>query len=170
MRNLEKHKIKDNASIMDALLQINKSEFLTLFVVNDKNDLIGTLTDGDIRRGLISGKKLSDKVRKFVTKNFHFIKDQIDVKKIKTLKSNGINLLPVIDKNKKILKVYNIKKLNSILPLEAIIMAGGRGERLKPFTDNVPKPMLKVGEIPIIEYAIDRLISFGIETIYISVN
>ena len=56
MKNFEKHNIRNNASIMDALLQMNKLEFLTLFVVNDKNDLIGTLTDGDIRRGLISGK------------------------------------------------------------------------------------------------------------------
>ena len=80
--------------------------------INDKNDLIGTLTDGDIRRGLISGKKLTDKVGKFVTKNFHYIKGQIDVKKIKTLKSNGIKLLPVIDNNRKIVKAAFTACLN----------------------------------------------------------
>jgi len=113
---------------------------------------------------------MDDNVDKFISKKFHFINNDIDVKQIQKLKSENISLLPVINNKREITKVYNLQKLNSILPLEAIIMAGGRGERLKPLKDNVPKPMLKIGDKPIIEHNIDRLISFGIETIYISVN
>jgi NDP-sugar pyrophosphorylase family protein len=67
-------------------------------------------------------------------------------------------------------KVYDLSKLKSILPLHALIMAGGRGERLRPLTDLTPKPMLLLGGKPIIEHNIDRLISFGIESITISIR
>jgi len=75
-----------------------------------------------------------------------------------------------LDDDCRITKVYDLKRRKSILPLECMIMAGGRGERLRPLTDSKPKPMLPLGGKPIIEHNIDRLICFGIEKIYISVN
>jgi dTDP-glucose pyrophosphorylase len=171
MKNFKDHIIHHKASIREALNQItNLEQTLTLIVVNDKSQLHGTLTDGDIRRGFVMGNDLSDNVDKFMTKTFHFLKNEIDVKQIQKLKLGGIGLLPVVNDKKEITKVYNLQKLNSVLPLDAIIMAGGKGERLKPLTDSVPKPMLKIGNKPIIEHNIDWLISYGIETIYISVN
>ena len=171
MKNIKEHTIHQNASILEALAQINRLDHaLTLFVVNDKNQLQGTLTDGDIRRGFLSGNTLNDNVCEFVSETFHCLNSEIDVPQIKKLKSNGIKLLPVVNKNREIIKVYDLQRLKSILPVDAVIMAGGIGERLRPLTDNIPKPMLKIGPQPIIEYNIDRLISYGIETIYISVN
>ena len=79
-------------------------------------------------------------------------------------------ILPVLDKNKKIVRILDLEKIKSILPLECVIMAGGRGKRLSPLTDNVPKPMLPLNGKPILEYNIDRLIQFGIKKIYISVK
>ncbi len=70
----------------------------------------------------------------------------------------------------KIIKVYDLQNRKNILPLECMIMAGGRGERLRPLTDNIPKPMLPLAGKPIIEHNINRLISYGIEKIYISVK
>jgi NDP-sugar pyrophosphorylase family protein len=75
-----------------------------------------------------------------------------------------------LDEKGRIEKVYDLKKQKSILPVECVIMAGGRGERLRPLTDKIPKPMHKLGDKPIIEHNIDRLIRFGIEKIYISVK
>lgn len=67
-------------------------------------------------------------------------------------------------------KVFDLSRLNSVLPLHAVIMAGGKGERLRPLTDKTPKPMLPLGDKPIIEHNIDRLISYGIDAITISVR
>jgi dTDP-glucose pyrophosphorylase len=171
MKNIQGHIINQDAPIKKALSQLNKlPKTLTLFVLNDNEQLTGTLTDGDIRRGFLKGRTLDDQVWQFVTSDFHYLENGIDVHKVKLLKSQGIRLLPVLDNNKNIIKVYDLHKMHSILPLDAVIMAGGRGERLKPLTDSIPKPMLKLGEKPLIEHNIDRLISFGIENIYISVN
>ncbi len=171
MEDFSKYLIHQNSPIKEALIQINNlKQSLTLFVINDQSQLVGTLTDGDIRRGLISGNNLDDTVGKFITNKFYYLNNVIDVKKIHELKTQEIGLLPVLNSKKEIIKVYNLERLNSILPVDAIIMAGGKGERLRPLTDKVPKPMLKIGKKPILEHTIDRLISYGIETIYISVN
>jgi NDP-sugar pyrophosphorylase family protein len=79
-------------------------------------------------------------------------------------------LLPKLNESGQIEKVYDLSRLNSILPLHAVIMAGGRGQRLLPLTEKIPKSMLPLGNKPIIEHNIDQLISYGIETITISVN
>ncbi len=171
MEEFNKYLINQNSPIKDALVQINSLKHsLTLFVINDQSQLVGALTDGDIRRGLISGNSLDDTVGKFITNKFYYLDNGIDVKKIHELKNKDIGLLPVLNSKGEITKVYNLKRLNSILPVDAIIMAGGKGERLRPLTNNIPKPMLKIGNKPILEHTIDRLISYGIETIYISVN
>ncbi len=171
MEEFSKYLINQNSPIKEALIQINNLKHsLTLFVINDKSQLVGALTDGDIRRGFISGNDLNDTVEKFITNKFYYLNNGIDVKKIHELKNKDIGLLPVLNNKGEITKVYNLKRLNSILPVDAIIMAGGKGERLRPLTDNVPKPMLRIGNKPILEHTIDRLISYGIETIYISVN
>ncbi|MDA3894011.1 MAG: nucleotidyltransferase family protein [Salinivirgaceae bacterium] len=153
---------------MKRLLDIPRA--LTLFVVDKNEKLIGTLTDGDIRRGFVSGLSLEDTVNKFMFKDFACLTRLSDMSEVKTLRKRGVKLLPVIDEKHRISKVYDLTKLKSILPLVAVIMAGGKGKRLKPITDSIPKPMIKLGNKPIIEHNIDRLISYGIETIYISVN
>lgn len=160
-----------SASIVEAMQKLNQvPETLTLFVLNQKNQIIGTLTDGDIRRGFINGLSLSDDVQRFMNKQFSVVTKKFDVFDFKNAKNKGIRLLPVIDENCQILKVYDLKKQKSILPVEAVIMAGGRGERLRPLTDTIPKPMLPLADKPIIEHNIDRLISYGIQKIYISIR
>lgn len=172
MNNIQEHIISKDASVRQALEMLNKlPKTLTLFALNEKNQLVGTLTDGDIRRGFINNKTLDDPVNSFLTSNFHYLDhNQIDVKKIKEIKAKGIKLLPVLNEQKEIIKIYDLQKVKSILPLCAVIMAGGKGERLAPITNTIPKPMILLGNRPIIEHNIDRLISFGIEKIYISVN
>lgn len=173
MNDFSKNILSKDAGIIAAMKVLNQDNLtgsLTLFIVNEGKKLIGTLTDGDIRRGFIKGLTLNDPVNKFMSTSFSSIKDGFSVSDYKKVREKGIRLIPVLDSQNKIVKVYDLKKRKSILPLEVMIMAGGRGERLRPLTDKTPKPMLTLGNKPIIEHNIDRLISFGIEKIYISVK
>lgn len=171
MKDFKKNIIYQDASVIEALKRLNFIRgSLTLFVLDNNEKLIGTLTDGDIRRGFINGLTLEDSVNKFMLHDFYKIDNGFTVQDFKDIKLKKIKLLPVLDKEGKIEKVYDLNNQNSILPLECMIMAGGRGERLRPLTDSTPKPMLKLGDKPIIEHNIDRLISYGIEKIYISVK
>ncbi|GET21579.1 nucleotidyltransferase family protein [Prolixibacter denitrificans] len=171
MRDFTKNIIAQTASVIEAMKKLNEiPDSLTLFVVDEQQRLVGTLTDGDIRRGFINGLTLNNNVEKFMLLHFHKINNGFSVHDFKHAREKGVRLLPVLDNTGKIRKVYDLKKRKSILPVECMIMAGGRGERLRPLTDSTPKPLLPLGDKPIIEHNIDRLISFGIEKIYISVK
>ncbi len=149
----------------------NLPDNLTLFVLNSDDVLVGTLTDGDIRRGFLRGLGLDASVEQFMYRDFRKIKaDKISTSEIKEIKSRGVRLLPVVDENNRILKVIDFKKTRTILPVDAVLMAGGKGERLKPFTDNIPKPLLKIGSKPIIEHNIDRLIEYGVTNFHICIR
>ncbi len=171
MKSFQNNIINDDASIIEALRKINEGHSsLTLFVVDKNNKMVGTLTDGDIRRKLISGLTLEDQAGKFMSTRFSFIQKGYTVRNVKQIRSNDIRLLPLLDDGMHIMKIYDLQNKINILPLECVIMAGGRGERLRPLTDKTPKPMLPLGGKPIIEYNIDRVISYGIGNIYISVK
>ena len=164
MKNFREQLIKQDLVIIDAMKKLTKSsESLTLFVLDDQEKMIGTLTDGDIRRGFIDGLTLDDSVSSFMSKQFYSLKSDFTIADFKKSRDKGIKLLPLLDEKGRVIKIYDLKKRKSILPLECMIMAGGRGIRLRPLTDNMPKPMLPLFGKPILEHNIDRLISYGIE-------
>jgi dTDP-glucose pyrophosphorylase len=173
MRNYSDHIISTTATLKDGIIAINKltDQILCLFVLNQNSELVGTVTDGDIRRALISGVTLSDNLELAMNKNYVKVNtDNIVPSEIKKYRLKGIKLLPCLDPNGKIHKVYNLVSKQSVLPIDAVLMAGGRGERLGQLTENTPKPLLKVGDKPIIDYNVDRLLKFGVEDIHITVN
>ncbi len=171
MKNFTNYIISKQATCLEALKKIDSEKSnQTLFVIDENERLLGTVTDGDIRRGLIKGLTLDNPIYLFCYLNFSFICKKIDVSEIQRLKKEGIKVLPKLNEAGQIEKVYDLIRLCSVLPVHAVIMAGGRGERLRPLTDNTPKPMLLLGNKPIIEHNIDRLISFGVEKITISVR
>ncbi len=144
---------------------------LTLFVVDDNELLKGTVTDGDIRRGLLNNLEISQSIGLFMNPEFKFVTNTLSYTlDLKNFRKQGLGLIPLLDINKKLLEIIDLKKRKAALPITALIMAGGRGERLKPLTDTLPKPMLLIGDKPIIEHNIDRLISFGVKNFYISVR
>lgn len=156
---------------MEALNGLEGKYSLTLFVVNEKNHLVGTLTDGDVRRGLLNGKNISDSLETIMFKNFRFLqRNKFGLKEIDNLKKDEIELIPLLNDNKQIIRIIVLSEKKSILPVDAFIMAGGEGKRLRPLTIDLPKPLLKVGDKPILEHNIDRLQSFGVDNIYMSVN
>lgn len=173
MRDFQRYILADTATIKDALIAMNNlsADIQTLFVVNNQHRMIGSLTDGDIRRGLIRGLQVTDNVKEIIQKEFKFILEyDKDVLAVKKIRDSKIELLPCLNKNGQIVKVYNLKKLKSLLPVDAVLMAGGKGERLRPLTEKTPKPLLKVGEKAIIDYNVEALISHGIENISVTTN
>jgi len=173
MKNYSNHIISADANLKDALIAMNKmnDEILCLFVLDNTQHLVGTLTDGDIRRALISGVLLSDTLENTMKKDFCHVKiDEVNPEQIKNYRAKNIKLLPCINEDRKIIKVYDLVAKKSVLPIDAVIMAGGKGIRLRPMTETTPKPLLKVGNKAIIDYNVERLIQFGVEHIHVNVN
>ena len=164
--------VSTSSSIKNALSHFNNITDHLLFVVDENNSLLGTLTDGDIRRGIIKGLSVENNIVDFLNTSYKSISNKADLKteKVKSLLNDGIVIIPVLDSKGRIIELINLSKIKAIVPVTAIIMAGGRGIRLMPLTKNQPKPMLEIGGRPIIEHVVDRLISFGVSDIYISVR
>lgn len=168
-----KYIINQKATIKEALVALdgNTHDWQTLFVVDNTEKMVGTLTDGDIRRALIAGVELSDVVGKAMHTNFKFVRDgQNDARLLKEFREKQIFFVPVLDNKGHIVKVCNLIKYRNFLPVDAVLMAGGKGERLRPLTEKTPKPLLPVGDKAIIDHNVDRLISFGIKHISVTVN
>lgn len=173
MKNFNRYIISNNSSIREALIHLDKlAQDATVFVVNENNHLVGAVTDGDVRRGLIEGKNADDSINSVSNKNPKFIrKGDNNIDTIIEFRNKNFQIIPVLNKdNDEICNVINFREHRSFLPIDAVIMAGGKGQRLRPLTETTPKPMLRVGDTPIIERNIDRLSMYGIDDIYISVN
>ncbi len=174
MIQLDSHIISQSVDVKDALEKLNhltEATGLTLFVLDENKKLVGTLTDGDIRRGFVNGMQLTDSVSKFMNKKFRYLKkNNYSIADLDDFRRIGISLVPVVDNDLQILRLINFTEKKSVLPVDAIIMAGGRGERLRPLTDYTPKPLLKIDNKPIIEYNVERLSEFGVQTMFISLK
>ena len=172
MRIYKDHLILSGSKIKEALVQLNElSQDAILFVVDSNDKLIGALTDGDVRRGLLKGFTIKSLVDEIIQKDPRYIrKGENNLQKIIEYRRGDFRILPVVDENHKIINIINFRNTKSYLPIDAVIMAGGRGQRLKPLTDTIPKPLLKVGDKAIMEHNLDRLALFGIDDFWISVK
>lgn len=140
-----------------------------LFVVDENRICQGSITDGDIRRALMDNN--SGTAKEIMNRRFAFIKgDHIGNTELKKFLDMGIYVLPLLAENGTIVDIIDLKFTRSKLKVDAFFLAGGEGLRLRPLTENTPKPMLKVGNKPILEHNIDRLVKYGIKNIYISLN
>ena len=171
---MKNHIVKQSVTLLDALAQINglAPEPLVLFVVDDEDCMVGTLTDGDSRRALIAGASVNDKAEKVMQRNFRYMRlaDITNVQEIRHQKEMQMKLVPVLDESNHIVDIINLERFKTRLPIDAVLMAGGKGERLRPLTEKIPKPLLKVGDKCIIDHNIDRLISYGVQHINVTVN
>ena len=166
------HIIKKGTSVSEALFQLNqlKGEKI-LFIVDDENIFLGSITDGDIRRGLLKNGSLEKTIDSIRQKNSkYFFENRIDLNELILLRKQGLNTIPILSDQHKIKSFINFNYYKSYLPVDTVIMAGGRGSRLAPLTQNMPKPLLPVGDKPIMEHNVDRLISYGIKNFWFSVN
>jgi len=172
--------IQPSATIKEAMEALDKTAEKVLLVVDDEQRLIGALTDGDIRRHILKKQDLIGTIQGAYNKNpiFVFHKDS-DIEKIKhILTKNIIDLVPILDQDHKVVdyvtweKVFGNNRISGDQKLDVpvVIMAGGRGTRLEPFTRVLPKPLVPVGEKPVIDHIIDRFKAYGMCEFYITTH
>ena len=170
----QKYIIHQNQSLLESLTQINALQQgpMVLFVLDDEERMVGTLTDGDARRALIAGANIQEKSSAVMHTNFNFIREGEGdiVEQLHHQRELHMRLVPILDKDNRISDIINLEECITKLPIDAVLMAGGKGERLRPLTEKTPKPLLKVGEKAIIDHNIDRLINYGVEHISVTVN
>ena len=166
--------IFENESILDALKKLDRItvESQTLFVIDEEKRMVGTLTDGDIRRFFVAGGTLSEKIKHAMHSNFSFINegDSNQVALLREFRNSDITLVPSLDNQGHIVNIYDLTSYKSYLPFDAVLMAGGKGERLRPLTEKTPKPLVKVGDKCIIDYNIDNLIAYGVKHLNVTIN
>jgi dTDP-glucose pyrophosphorylase len=177
MKNIN---IYPSATIKEAMEALDETAEKVLLVVDDKQTLIGTLTDGDIRRQILKGRNISGTIRDAFHPNPIFIlQENVDPDKIKALfLENKIHLIPILDKDRKVLdfitwaKAFGNKRRteDQKLDVPVVIMAGGKGTRLEPFTRVLPKPLIPVGEKPVIDHIIDRFRAYGANEFYLTIH
>lgn len=170
---MNRHIILQSTTLFNALEQLNSlsGEVMTLLAVDAAGHITGTLTDGDVRRALLAGVSLQSKVADVMHRDFRFLRDgNIDVEEMKRIRSKGIALVPVVDDENRIVRIIDTRHISTLLPLSAVLMAGGRGERLRPLTLDTPKPLLPVGDKAIIDHNIAMLAAAGITDICVTTN
>lgn len=172
MDKINKQTILFSDSIRDALMKLDLLAFdAILFVVDKNRKLLGSLTDGDLRRGFIKGLGFEDSILSFIQPNPSYVSEGENmISKLEEYKAKNFKVVPVLNCEKQIVDIINFRDTSTIIPADAVLMAGGEGKRLRPLTEKTPKPLLIVGEKPIIEYNIDRLGKVGIKNIHLSVN
>ena len=177
---MKENPLSQSSTLMDAVQAIEVSPRRMTIIVGLDDFLLGTITDGDIRRHLLKGGTLFDSVTaamnaKPITviegSTKLGIQDLMRTKKVLAIpvvdvKNRYIDLLHLMDVTADTTKLENFKETFDV----AVIMAGGEGSRLRPLTTNTPKPMIKVGEIPLMEHQIRKLASIGVAKIYVSIN
>jgi len=160
--------------LIEALRQMCtfRKDPLVLFVVDNKQCMVGTLTDGDSRRALVAGISLEAPLCEVMHRNFNYLTDDKShiVEGLKRQKELRMKMVPILDENRHIVDIINLDEYMTQLPIDAVLMAGGKGERLRPLTEKTPKPLLKVGDKAIIDYNIDRLIKYGVKNISVTIN
>lgn len=172
MNKWENILIGPKQSIREALMLINKESLRVVLVVSDSKELLGIVTDGDIRRGLLNNLNLDAPVSLVMNASPLYASESDNKESlIETMENNGILSIPVLRNN----KVVGLETLHHALAKPryenpVFLMAGGFGKRLRPLTDNCPKPMLKVGSRPILETILINFISAGFINFYISTH
>lgn len=170
--NIENRLLVKTESVKTALQQLNAIEGKRiLFIIDENGKLVGTLSDGDVRRGMLKGYTMDQPVSDFMNKNFHYVTENgITLDKLDIFRRDQYTLVPVVNGAFEIMHIIDLEAKKSWLPIDVVIMAGGEGLRMRPFTEKTPKPLLKIGEKPILRHIVERLSVYGIRHVYISVR
>lgn len=173
MVNWKKVLLSPSTPIIKAIEIIDAGALQIALVVSEEGCLLGTLTDGDIRRGILKGISLNNPVSQVMNNNPTVVRDNEDTETIiSTMKNKNVFQIPVVNERGIIVDLavlkdlLNPKKRNNVV----VIMAGGMGSRLRPLTDDCPKPLLKVGGKPLLETILENFLEFGLYNFYFSVN
>jgi dTDP-glucose pyrophosphorylase len=163
----------DSATMRDAMVAIQRGSVSAAFAVTTDQVLVGVVTDGDLRRALLEGSEMSDLVKPFIRQN-PVVVSPVESRSsvLDLMQARGISQIPVVDEVGHVLGVHLMRELLGRVERNnvALILAGGRGTRLQPATDSLPKPMIRVAGTPILERVLNHLVGFGFNRIVLSVG
>ena len=167
----------ENSNIHEVMKKLQKTGERCLVVVNKNKRLLGTINDGDIRRAILNQISTSTSIKNIYKKKCIYVQSKkFKIEKIlKIIKSKKIDLVPVVNNNKIVINYLTLKEIEGLtspkkIAIDVIIMAGGRGTRLKPFTHILPKPLIPLKDKTVIEKIIDNFRKFGVKKFIISIN
>jgi len=172
--------IKPNVTVRQAMKKLSQLGEKCLIIINEKNILLGTLSDGDLRKAILNGVSINDSIENYYNMNpTSLVENKFDIeiaKKIFT--EQKFDLIPIVDTNRKLINILSwkdaygneSKRQKGYINLPVVIMAGGKGTRLEPFTKILPKPLVPIHEKPVIEHIIERFTDVGINEFILSVN
>jgi dTDP-glucose pyrophosphorylase len=165
--------VRADATIADGMRSLDDSMSQIVLVVDGGDRLLGTATDGDIRRALLSGRSLEAPLAPHINQDCFTVPEaaaRADV--LELMQARQIAQVPVIDSERRVVGLHLLHEIVTTIerPNWAVVMAGGKGTRLGAVTEAVPKPMLRVAGRPILERIVHQLVGSGIRRIYLSVN
>ena len=171
--------VKLDTTIRQAMKALDKTAEKCLLVINENSKLLGSLTDGDLRRGILSGMSSSENISECYNKNAttftkgNYTRDDAE----RVLRKKQLDLIPIIDIDDKVVDYLTWSNINqgkqdkkALEDVSVVIMAGGKGTRMEPFTSILPKPLIPVHEKPIIEHIIERFTDMGCSDFHLTVN
>lgn len=162
-----------SSSVREAMRRIENNKKGLLFVVDSASKLVGSVSDGDIRRGILNGAQLDESIQPWMnTHPFSVSPQEQGSADLKFFEEKGFKMIPVCDAVGKVLYLLSPDPERNFLPIDnpVVLMVGGRGIRLEPLTQNIPKPLLKVGNKPILQTILERLHLFGFRNIFLCTN
>lgn len=163
-------------NLENILRKIDRNGYGIVFVVDHENKVVGSISDGDIRRYLVSGGSFHSNCQKVMNESFHTLKPESEDFERKELIKGGLKVLPVVSKEGHIIALYTDKHrisyndVSIMSDVPVVIMAGGLGKRLQPYTNILPKPLIPIGDIPIVERIMDSFADSGCKDFYMIVN
>lgn len=170
--------INKEASVSDALEKIDKNNQRLVFVIDNNSILLGAVTDGDIRRWLIKTGQLNGRAENFMNKNPLVIHRGDNLEPYALMEKEQVTALPLVDVDGRLLDIYFLNDPNirpkavveNALEVPVVIMAGGKGTRLYPYTKILPKPLIPIGDIPIMERIINNFSQEGVNQFFVTIN
>lgn len=173
MKDWKRTLMAPSDSILKAIEIIDREALQIAIVIDSDNCLLGIVTDGDIRRGILKGIVLEEPVHRVMTKNptvARIWEERNDI--LTKMISKEIHQIPVVDDRGRIVGLETLDKIFKPVDQDNIVvlMAGGLGSRLMPLTEKCPKPLLKIGAKPLLEIIVDNFKDYGFKKFYFSVN
>ncbi len=173
VKNWKEIAVRPEDTIGEALKAIDAGASRLVFVTDESGVLLGTLSDGDVRRALIKGISLDKSVAAAMNRNPHTVSNTTGLEAaVAVMNQCDLLVIPVLDPERRVVGLFSYKDLERHKEREnwVFLMAGGFGKRLRPYTDHCPKPMLRIGGKPLLETILEGYLAAGFHKFYISVH